>query len=152
MSTKKETTAVEPAAPVFDPFGFTNLFHWPARFGRTWPDFVRDDSTRINVEEFVEDDELHIRAEIPGVDPDEDIEITVDSGRLTIRAERENRTESTEDGYRSEFRYGSFSRVLPLPEGAKFEDVHATYKDGILDVRVPIDDERVPARKIPVSS
>ena len=42
-----------------------------------------------------------------------------------------------EDDYDSEFRYGAFTRVLPLPPGASETDVTATYADGILEVRVP---------------
>ena len=68
-----------------------------------------------------------------------DVEITVTDGTLRLRAHREERTEDKRpDGYRSEFRYGSFERSLPLPEGASATDVKATYKDGVLEVRVPM--------------
>lgn len=95
----------------------------------------------MRMEEFLEEDALVIRAELPGVEPDKDVDITVADGVLTIAAER--REESTEgekgkDGYRSEFRYGSYRRSLTLPAGATAEDVKATYADGILEVRIPI--------------
>ncbi len=94
----------------------------------------------MRCEEFVDDDVLVIRAEIPGVDPQEGIEVTVDRGRLTIEAERRAEKEETDtSGYRSEFQYGSLRRTLPLPEGASPDDVDATYEDGILEVRIPIE-------------
>lgn len=69
-------------------------------------------------------------------------------------AEREERTEEKRpEGYCSEFHYGSFARKIRLPEGATEADVSATYKDGILEVRVPAPkDAAVSARaKIPIS-
>ncbi len=138
------------AWPLLEPFGFGELLRWPERFGR-WPDLFGEEAT-MRVEEYVEDGELHIRAEIPGVDPEKDIDITVDRGRIAIRAEREERTEKTEDGYRSEFRYGSYRRILPLPEGADADDVTAKYEDGILDLRVPIDTETKTAKKISITN
>ena len=150
-STAVESTRSEAHWPMFEPFGFGDLLRWPARLPR-FPELFGDESP-MRIEEFVEDGELHIRAEIPGVDPEKDIDITVDRGRIAIRAEREQRTEKTEDGFRSEFRYGSYSRILPLPEGADADDVTATYEDGILDLRVPIDNEKASAaRKVTITS
>lgn len=102
------------------------------RFAESW-------AHPLHLEEYVEDDVAVIRAEIPGVDPDKDIEITVADGVVHISAHREERTEEERpSGYRSEFRYGSFSRSIRLPEGATEDDVKATYRDGVLEVRVPI--------------
>ena len=64
---------------------------------------------------------------------EKDVEVTVESGYLTIHAER---TEKTEGKHRSEFRYGSFSRTLPLPANADEDAVTASYRDGILTVSV----------------
>ncbi|MDO9495672.1 MAG: Hsp20/alpha crystallin family protein [Nocardioides sp.] len=92
----------------------------------------------MKVEEFVEDDTCVIRAELPGVDPDEDVDISVADGVLHLRAERKERTEEKmPHGYRSEFHYGMFDRSIRLPEGTTENDISATYKDGILEVRVP---------------
>lgn len=92
----------------------------------------------LRLEEFLEDDMCVIRAELPGIDPDKDVEISVSDGILHLRAEREERTEEKRpDGYRSEFHYGRMSRSIRLPDGATEADVTATYKDGILEVRVP---------------
>ena len=106
---------------------------------------------RMRVEEYTEDGTLVIRAEMPGIDPEKDVDISMSDGLLTIRAERreEKKTEERR-GYRSEFHYGAFSRSMRLPAGATDKDVKASYKDGILEVRVPIDKEQAAARKIPV--
>jgi HSP20 family molecular chaperone IbpA len=76
-----------------------------------------------------------LRAELPGIDPEKDVEITVDDGVLTVKAERR---EEKKEGGRSEFRYGSFARSVTLPAGADEENVAASYRDGILEVRTPI--------------
>ena len=92
----------------------------------------------MRVEEVVDDETMVIRAEMPGIDPERDVEISVSDGFLHIHAEREERTEEErQNGYRSEFRYGTFERSLELPEGTVDSDITATYKDGILEVRVP---------------
>lgn len=96
-------------------------------------------SAAIKVEEVRDGDSLVVRAELPGIDPDKDVDVSISDGALHISARREERTEEKSKGsYRSEFRYGSFSRTLPLPEGATPESVTASYKDGVLEVRVPI--------------
>jgi HSP20 family protein len=105
----------------------------------------------IRVEEVIENDQVVIRAELPGVDPDEDIEVTVDEGVLTIKAERREQAEDrTGRGYRTEFRYGSFVRRVPLPKGTSAEVVSATYKDGVLEVRMPAPVAEAPGRRITV--
>jgi HSP20 family protein len=96
-------------------------------------------------------DTLVIRAELPGIDPDKDVEITIDDGMLHIHAERRQEEKVEEkDLYRSELRYGAFTRTLPLPAGAGEKDVDATYTAGILEIRVPVEQEKVEATKIPV--
>jgi len=88
----------------------------------------------IKVEDFVEDDKYVIRAELPGIDPAKDVEITAGAGYLTIRAERHDKTENK---HRTEFRYGSFTRSLALPDTADEDAVTASYEHGILIVTVP---------------
>jgi HSP20 family molecular chaperone IbpA len=87
----------------------------------------------IRVEDFIEGDHYVVRAELAGIDPAKDVEVTVGSGYLTIRAERHDTTEAK---HRTEFRYGSFSRSLPLPGDANADDVTASYDHGILTVTV----------------
>jgi len=104
----------------------------------------------IPVEEFDEDGSLVIRAELPGIDPDKDVDLTVSDGMLLIKAERRESERTEDKGYvRREMRYGSFARTLPLPDGADESDVSASYKDGILEVRVPVATPE-PGKKIPI--
>jgi HSP20 family protein len=98
----------------------------------------------VRVEDFIDQGQYVVRAELPGIDPESDVDITVDDGVLTIKAERR---EEKKEGGRSEFRYGSFSRSVTLPAGADKENVAATYKDGILEVRTPLKEERKPEAK-----
>ena len=105
----------------------------------------------MRVEEVIEEDgALVVRAEVPGIDPDRGRRDRASGdGRATsIRAER-RRGERSEDGqgYRSEFRYGSFTRSATLPTGADPDDVTATYGDGILEVGVGIKPETKPEAK-----
>jgi HSP20 family molecular chaperone IbpA len=93
----------------------------------------------IRIEDFVEGDHCMIRAELAGIDPEKDVEVTVAAGYLTIRAERHDKTEGK---HRTEFRYGSFSRSLPLPGNANPDDIKATYDHGILTVAVGLKVER----------
>jgi len=112
-----------------------------------WHDM--DDLLRI--EEFRDDGTLVIRADLPGIDPDKDVELTVSDGMLYIHAERREEEKREEQGYlRRELRYGSLSRALPLPEGITEPDITATYKAGILEIRVP-EPKQEPAKKIPIS-
>ena len=109
------------------------------------------DKDALRVEEFVEDDALVVRAEMPGIDPDKDVKISIHDGMLHLRAERRDSSESKDKGeYRSEFHYGMFERTLPLPAGVSDVDVKATYKDGILEVWLPKAKE-TPAATVPVT-
>jgi HSP20 family protein len=131
-----------------------NELQWPF-FGRgRVPDLWRGliEESDFRVEEFEDDGTRVIRAELPGVDPDKDVEITIEGDELRIRAERRQEEKVEEKGrLRSEFRYGSFARRLTLPAGAVADDVKATYHDGVLEVRVPISSEKAAATKIPVA-
>ncbi len=124
---------------------------WPRWMEWRRPEFWAHLEPELRVEEFREGNELVVRAEMPGIDPEKDVDIHVSDDVLSLRAEREETSKTeTKDGYRSEFRYGSFSRSVRLPSGASDQDVKATYKDGILEVRVPIDESTAEKTKIPV--
>jgi HSP20 family protein len=93
----------------------------------------------IRVDEYRDDDAQVIRAELPGIDPDKDVEITVAGGLLRINAERRVEETTEEKGFtRHEMRYGSFTRTLPLAEGATEEAIKADYQNGVLEIRVPV--------------
>lgn len=107
----------------------------------------------LRVEEFIDDGAQVVRVELPGVNPEKDVDISVVNGVLRISARREEREEHKEkDSYRSEFRYGSFVRELALPEGCREEDVTASYADGVLEVRAPMRQVEAPEpKKVPVT-
>ncbi len=115
----------------------------PDLFDRSW----------LRVEEYEEEGTLVVRAELPGIDPEKDVEITVADDVLTIRAQREERSEHKDkDSYRSELHYGSFYRQVALPAGSRESDVTATYRDGMLEVRVPMGTvETTQPVKVPVN-
>ena len=83
------------------------------------------------------DDAIDLKVELPGMDPDDiDVQVTVDS--ISISGDRKSETRTEENGVvHSEFHYGKFQRVLPLPSRVDNTDVAAEYKDGILTLHLP---------------
>jgi HSP20 family protein len=144
-------TTVEPVDPfglidrMFDVWPLMRPFRFPTLMMRRIPDeFIR-------VEEYEEDGVVVVRAELPGIDPDKDVDVTITDGMLRIEAERRQEEHKEGTGYvRREMSYGSFTRTLPLPEGVSEADIEASYKDGILEIRVPVP-EPVTGTKIPIS-
>lgn len=103
----------------------------------------------IKVEDEVKDGRYQLRAEIPGVDPAKDVDITVHGGVLTIKAER---SETSESKGRSEFSYGSFVRSVTLPAGAIDDDIKASYDKGILTVTVPLKEGESPEKHVAIET
>jgi HSP20 family molecular chaperone IbpA len=97
----------------------------------------------IRLEDRVTDTEYTLRAELPGLDPEKDVQITVANGVLTIHAERR---EQTQTQHRSEFRYGAFQRSVRLPGNADEEAVRAHFSQGILEITVPLRAQPEPKR------
>ena len=125
----------------------SELFEGFPSFARLRPVF---DTRMMRLEdEMTKDGRYEVRAEIPGVDPAKDVDITVRDGRLTIKAER---TEKTESGGRSEFSYGSFVRSVSLPRGADEDDIKASYDKGILTVSVAISEPKDTEKHIQIQS
>ncbi|GAA1762675.1 Hsp20/alpha crystallin family protein [Luedemannella helvata] len=116
-----------------------------------WFDVDRPQSSghMIRVEDSLTDQEYHVRAELPGLDPASDIDISVDQGTLTIHAEREERDETKG---RTEFRYGALERSVRLPANAETDNIKATYDKGILDVAVPLRSKETASRKIEIEA
>lgn len=116
-------------------------------FGMAW-DWPGEDL--IRVDEFRDGDTQVIKAELPGIDPAKDVEITAVEGMLRIKAERRIEQDREDKGYtRHEIRYGAMTRTLPLPENVAQADISASYHDGILEIRIPI--PAAPAAAEPVS-
>ena len=101
-----------------------------------WGDF--GNLTKVPAAELTEtDDAVHLKLEIPGMEA-KDLDIQVMADRVAIAGERKSETKTEEDGKtRSEFRYGKFSRVIPLPVKIQNTNVTADYKDGILNLTLP---------------
>jgi HSP20 family protein len=108
---------------------------------RLWTDMAEwfeDMSPRnglIRLEDQLTDAEYTVRAELPGVDPEKDVHLSVTNGFLTIRAERK---EEKQNRHRTEFRYGLLERSVSLPETADADKIRARYRGGILEVAVPL--------------
>lgn len=130
--------------------------NWPALTGLGYPDLNVlddiDDVEGMRIEEYRDDNFLVIKAEVPGVDPDNDIEIMLLNGNLDIHVERREEHETTDENgyYRSEFSYGEFGRRVAVPVGTTSQDVQASYRDGILEIRVPVQGEKV-SERVPVA-
>lgn len=96
------------------------------------------------------DGNVMISADLPGMNRD-DINLEVRDGNLVISGERQQVNEQDRQGfYRSERRYGSFERVIPLPEGADAAHATARFNDGVLEVTVPVPQVTVGGQKIKV--
>jgi len=125
----------------------TDLFDW----FETWPpvtEWRHDGAHAVRIEDRVEEGRYVLRAELPGIDPEKDVTVSVTDRVLVIRAER--REEVRTDG-RSEFQYGSFERRVTLPVRAQVDGLSARYEDGILEVTVPLAEDAEQPRVIPVS-
>jgi HSP20 family protein len=93
------------------------------------------------LESFIDSGKLIIRADLPGVDP-KDVDVTVTGDQLTIRGTREQRVDEQSRSFiNREFSYGSFERTVRLPGGVKAEDVKASYRDGVLELTMPVPEE-----------
>ena len=97
------------------------------------------------------EDHFVLRADLPGL-REGDVNIEVQDGTLTISGERKAEHEQRERGwYRIERSFGSFNRSLTLPDGADPDRIAASFSDGVLEVRIPKPEERMP-RRISISS
>jgi HSP20 family protein len=91
-------------------------------------------------------DEFVLRADLPGMS-EEDIEIELEDGTLTVSGERKADHEHREEGfYRVERSFGAFSRSLTLPKGIDADAVSASFDRGVLEIRIPKPEARKPRR------
>jgi HSP20 family molecular chaperone IbpA len=121
-----------PEAPAVFRALFPGLVDWLESPWTGPPQFTAAQSFRV--EEMARDNRYLIRAELPGLDPEKDIQVTVDGATLTIHAERRQEDSGP---HRSEFRYGSLTRLVTLPVKVDATDVTARYERGVLEVSVP---------------
>lgn len=95
------------------------------------------------VDVFHRGSDLVVHAELPGMQK-EDIRVDVTDDGLTIQGERKReQTDEREGVYRSERSYGSFFRMVPLPEGAMADQARATFNNGVLEITMPAPPDQV---------
>lgn len=89
------------------------------------------------IEAYDTEHDVVIRAELPGINP-KNVEISVTDDNMTIKgSSRAEQEERHRNYYRRELRYGAFVRSLTLPSGVQGDQAKATYRNGILEIRVP---------------
>jgi predicted unusual protein kinase regulating ubiquinone biosynthesis (AarF/ABC1/UbiB family)/HSP20 family molecular chaperone IbpA len=135
-----------PQAPARFRAMFPDLADWLESPWTGPPPFLTGQVFRL--EEMIQDKCYVIRAELPGLDPQNDIEITVDGRILTIRAERRQQDSGP---YRSEFRYGSLTRAVRLPARVDAADVTARYEHGVLEISIPVGVVKPEGTRIPIA-
>lgn len=137
----------EPLPALWEPSPFMQRFvkEFDRMFeDRAWPFFFagrpqfEEITWRPEVEIFELENLLKVRVDLPGIKKDE-VKVEVTDGGLTISGERKRETtEKKGEYFRSERVYGTFYRTIPLPEGAKLDEVNALFTDGVLEVTVPL--------------
>ena len=142
---EKETKAVAPWRP------FMDLSRWERdmdrmmeaffdRRMRPWWPWPRGESVEFAapaVDLYEEKNDIVVKAELPGIEKD-NIEVSLSNHHLTIKGEKKNEKEiKAQNYYQSERSYGTFLRTLELPADVQGEKVKASFKNGILEVRLP---------------
>ena len=105
----------------------------------SWPEFtglrrLEERLPRVNVID--REDEVMVRAEIPGVHKDE-LDVSLSDNYLTIKGETREEKEEKGEFYRSEIHHGSFTRTVRLPETVRGEKAKARFEDGLLEITIP---------------
>lgn len=111
---------------------------------RVFDDFTRGMDVRGRLDRFepkinVSESEKSIKvtAELPGMD-EKDVEVSLNDYALTIKGEKKwEKEEKNDDHHLVERSYGSFRRVIPLPQGVESSGIQATFKQGVLTVEIP---------------
>jgi HSP20 family protein len=122
-----------------------------ARFEQLFgePAFQPTEEVVPRVESFVQDGNVVVRADLPGMDP-KDVEVTVLGNVLMIKGERKEKKEVKKEDYiRREVSYGSFERRMTLPEGATADKIKAQFKNGVVEITIPVG-KPLGAKKVPV--
>ena len=101
------------------------------------------------IESFIEGDKLVVRAEMPGIDPT-DVEVIVSGNMLTIHGKREERHEEKgRDFLQREISHDEMERSIMLPPGTTGEGIKASFKNGMLELNIPILKE-LSTKRVPV--
>lgn len=132
---------------MFEDFGFGRNWLSPRSWGESFQSLWSP-----QVEVFERNGELVVHADLPGLTKD-DVKVDINDNGLTIQGERRQEHKEDREGYyRSERRYGSFYRTIPLPEGVDAEKAKASFRDGVLEITMPLPPQREPSgRRIDIS-
>lgn len=169
MKNKEKKEALEPArtSPEFNPFGMMRRFtkdmerlfadfegfRVPGFFDREFFPFdteFENVAWMPQVELHRNNGELMVRADLPGLTKD-DVKVELTDEALTISGERKEEKEEKREGfYRSERNYGRFYRQIPLPDGVETHKANATFRNGVLEVTVPVAKSESKARKLEI--
>jgi HSP20 family protein len=124
-----------------------DLMRMQEDFNRTIESFMRPGSVSEfrwtpDVDVYETDNEIKVRADLPDVEA-KDVDVSITDNTLRIKGERKYSEEVKKENYfMSERRYGSFERMIDLPEYVKSEEVQAVYKDGVLEITLPKAEEK----------
>ena len=127
---------------MFEDFAFGRRWNapsWREQQLTPWRETGREtgDMWAPEIEAFQNNNELTIRADLPGLKKDE-VSVEITENAVTIQGERKREREEDREGYyRSERTYGSFYRVIPLPEGTITEQAKARFNNGVLEITIP---------------
>jgi HSP20 family protein len=168
MSNKeKKELELARKTPEFNPFGMMRRFtkdmerlfedfggfSFPGFFDRDLLPFrseFKDFEWMPQVEVLKSNGELKVKADLPGLTKD-DVKVELTETALTISGERKEEKEEKREGfYRSEMNYGRFFRQIPLPEGATTDKANATFRNGVLEVTVPVTKAASHTRKLEI--
>ena len=143
---EKETKALVATTP------FMGLTRWQREMDRKMDDFFgrrmtpwwperwmsRDiDISSPSIDVYEEKDDIVVKAELPGMDKN-DIEVNLSDSHLTLKGEKKKEEKVEEENYyRCERSYGAFMRSVDLPAAVQADKIKASFKNGILEVRVP---------------
>jgi HSP20 family protein len=104
------------------------------------------------IEAFQRDGKLVVQADLPGLQAD-DVTVEIDDGILTLSGERcEEREVDQSDARRTERRYGRFTRSIALPEGARTDEVQASFRNGVLEITVPLSQSSQQRRTVQIQN
>jgi HSP20 family protein len=138
---------------LFDSFGFgRSLF--PTSFGQSaLSGYGGEGASSLwtpHIEVSERDGKFRVSADLPGVKK-EDVNVELTQDAVIIQGQRKQEKTSSERGfYRSERSYGSFYRLIPLPEGAKTDNASATFRDGVLQIEIEVPQQKSSGRTLEI--
>ncbi|RIV24570.1 Hsp20/alpha crystallin family protein [Alicyclobacillaceae bacterium I2511] len=127
----------------YDPLGimrrdFGSFSSFPQLFDDDWFEGHFANMPRIRVDVRESQNEVIVTAEIPGLEKKEDVNITVHDNHLHLNGKIERMDElKDENVHRMERYYGQFSRTVPLPTSVDDTGAKASYRNGILEIKIP---------------